>query len=73
MTKELNDYYMIKPSDDSLIIYPKILFQNHEEFMKSLQPNDSVSPLNNEANWLRTPFYLSIINPHNKCFQLHTP
>lgn len=26
MTKEFNDYYMIKPSDDSLIIYPKILF-----------------------------------------------
>ena len=36
MTKEFNDYHMMKPFSDGFIIYPKILFQNHQEFMKQL-------------------------------------
>lgn len=27
MTKELNDYYMINPSNDSIIIYPKRVYE----------------------------------------------
>lgn len=41
--------------------------------MKPQQPNNSVSPLNNEATWLSTTVYHGIINPHNNHFQLDTP
>lgn len=49
MAKEFNDYYMIKASGDGLIIYTKIFLQDHEKSMKSPQPNNSMSCLNNEA------------------------
>lgn len=69
MAKEFNDYYMIKASGDGLINYTKILLQDHEKSMKSPQPNNSTSCLNNEAEWLSTALDHSIINPHNNHLQ----
>lgn len=69
MAKEFSDYYTIKASNDGLIIYTKILLQDHEKSMKSPQPNNSTSHLNNEAERLSTALYHRIINPHDNHLQ----
>lgn len=69
MVKEFNDYYMIKASGDGLINYTKLLLQDYEKSMKSPQPNNSMSCLNNGVECLSTALYHSIINPHNNHLQ----
>lgn len=59
MTMDFNGYYMIKPVSDGLVMYPKILFQNHQECGKQPSKPRVMSPLNNEPDWRASPFIMA--------------